>query len=99
MTNRYHNYRRPISEKKFSRVFDQNLDNAGVAFIWVHDGQRMEVKNSIQACISEGYCYARFVVMKDDSMNTYCLRYSLEERVDFLNFIKYDTDVFKQVQF
>lgn len=99
MTNRYHNYRRPISEKKFSRVFDQHLDTAGVAFIWVHNGQKAEVKNSIQACISEGYCYARFAVTKADYMNTYCLRYSLEERVDYINFIKYDLDVFKAAQF
>lgn len=97
--NKTHRQRRVISMRKLSRLFSQNLDKAGVCTIYRcnNDG----FVNSLQALEIDGIIYARFPCKKQEGnrLETYCIRYLVEEPLDFVSFRKYPSSVFKPVEF
>lgn len=95
MTNKY-NISKPISVRKFDRVFEENLHSAGVVIIYKHDSMSMKPKNSVQAVKVGDYVYTKFLSEKE---KTYCLRYNEKDKVYGMIFNPYPTDVLKPVMF
>ena len=90
--NRYLNQRKIVSNRKFERLFSQNLHLAGVAYT---TDKQWNTKNSLQAVCLNGFVYAKFPC-KDQSANrleTFCVRYSLENPLDFIMFQPYPSSV------
>lgn len=86
--NRDHTQRRNISEKKFQRILNANLDSVGTAFIRRGRFYETEVA-SFEACIvDDNFVYARFPCKNTVSnrLNSYCVRFSLKDPVDFIRF-------------
>ena len=60
--NRYHSIRRVISERKFERIFDNNLHSAGVCTIY--RGFNHGWVNSLMAVKINGIIYAKFATRR-----------------------------------
>ena len=87
--NRTHRIKRVISPRKFSRLFAENLDKAGVCTIYRNHDEGFV--NSLQAVEIDGIIYARFPCRnsKGNRLDTYCIRYLVEQPLDFVSFRKY----------
>ena len=92
--NRNHEYKRAISERKFSRLFDANLDKAGFAYVT----KNWETERSLAAVMVDNIIYARFAT-KDrskNSLDTFCIRYKIEDGYaeDFVAFSPFPLKLF-----
>ena len=74
--NRYHKVKRILSERKFSRIFDNNLHAAGTAMIYKSHNQGWV--NSLMAVKVGSIIYAKFPCsnLKNGRIDTYAIRYS-----------------------
>lgn len=97
--NRNHTEKHVISEAKFSRLFSQNLNCAGVCTLY--RGHDEGFINSVQALEINGFVYARFPCRNPEGnrLKTFAIRYSLENPLDFVSFSKYSSNVFAPVEF
>ena len=94
--NRTHQIKRVISPRKFSRLFAQNLDKAGVCIIYrSHDEGFV---NSLQAVELNGIIYARFPCRNPEGnrLETFCIRYLVEQPLDNAHFRKYPNQLIKK---
>ena len=94
--NRTHQIKRVISPRKFSRLFAQNLDKAGVCTVYrSHDEGFV---NSLQAVELDGIIYARFPCRNPDGyrLDTFCIRYLVEQPLDNAHFRKYPNQLIKK---
>lgn len=94
--NRTHQIKRVISPRKFSRLFSQNLDKAGVCTIYrSHDEGFI---NSLQALEMNGIIYARFLCRNPEGnrLETFCIRYLVEQPLDNAHFRKYPNQLIKK---
>ena len=98
--NRYHKVKRILSERKFSRIFDNNLHAAGVCTIYRSHNEGFI--NSLQSCKVNGVIYARFACKKQTGsrLSTYAIRYSEEFPLDSICFREYPSKLIsKAVEF
>lgn len=98
--NRYHKVKRILSERKFSRIFDNNLHAAGTATIYKNHNQGWV--NSLMAVKVDGIIYARFPCsnLKNGRIDTYAVRYSEEFPLDSICFREYPSKLIsKTVEF
>lgn len=84
--------KRQISDHKFGRIFSQNLDKTGVAYItkdWV-------TLRSLSAVKIGNFVYAKFQCAEQEQnrLKTYHVRYDLDNPLDFIAFSKYSVPVF-----
>lgn len=93
--NRIKAQKKQISETKFNRLFAQNLDQAGVAYI----SKNWEIINSIQSVKIGSYIYAKFPCKNQGSnrLKVYCIRYDSENPLDFVMHKNYPASVFSPV--
>lgn len=94
--NRTHQIKRVISPRKFSRLFSQNLSQAGVCTIYrSHDEGFV---NSLQAVELNGIIYARFPCRNPEGnrLETFCIRYLVEQPLDNAHFRKYPNQLIKK---
>lgn len=94
--NRTHRQRRVISPHKFSRLFSQNLSQAGVCTIYRNHDEGFV--NSLQAIEINGIIYARFPCKKQEGnrLDTFCIRYLAEQPLDFVSFRVYPSHLIKK---
>lgn len=85
MKNRNHSIKRVLSGRKFTRLFEQNLDKAGVAYI-IKNGK---VKTSFQAVKINNFIYACFPC-KTKSMDIPTEGCKLELQLIEYYYIRYD---------
>ena len=98
--NRYHKVKRQISERKFSRIFDNNLHAAGTAMIYKNHNQGWV--NSLMAVKVGSIIYAKFPCsnLKNGRIDTYAIRYSEEFPLDSICFREYPSKLIsKAVEF
>lgn len=81
MKNRNHSIKRVLSGRKFTRLFEQNLDKAGVAYI-IKDGK---VQTSFQAVRINNFIYACFPC-KEKTEEYYYIRYDENNPLDYVAF-------------
>ena len=94
--NRTHQIKRVISPRKFSRLFSQNLDKAGVCTIYrSHDEGFV---NSLQAVELNGIIYARLPCRNPEGnrLETFCIRYLVEQPLDSAHFRRYPSQLIKK---
>ena len=94
--NRTHQIKRVISPRKFSRLFAQNLDKAGVCTVYRNHNEGFV--NSLQALELDGIIYARFACRNSEGsrLDTYCIRYSVEQSLDSATFKVYPAHLIKK---
>ena len=84
--NRNHETKRCISGRKFSRLFDANLDKAGFAYVT----KNWETYRSLRAVKIDNCIYAEFAAKSKNAnrLKTYCIRYKVLEDYaeDFIAF-------------
>lgn len=88
-----------VSEHKFNRVFKDNLHNAGCAMIYKsHDAGW---KSSLSAVVANGFVYATFACSKQprSRLQTYTVKYSLDNPIHHLVFLRYPKPVEIKVEF
>ncbi len=97
--NRFKTQRKLVSTNKFSRLFSQNLECAGVASIW--KGHDVGFVNSLQAVLLGNFLYCRFPCNKPEGnrLKTYTVRYDLTNPMDYISFTPYPRNIFAPVQF
>ena len=95
--NRYHKVKRILSERKFSRIFDNNLHTAGVCTIYRSHNEGFI--NSLQSCKVNGVIYARFQCKRQvgGRLSTYAIRYSEDFPLDYVAFRAYPSHLIKNV--
>ena len=95
--NRYHSIKRQISERKFSRIFDNNLHAAGTCTIFRNHNEGFI--NSLQSCKVNGIVYARFQCKRQigGRLTTYAIRYSEDFPLDYVAFRAYPSHLIKNV--
>lgn len=97
--NRFEKQRKIISDRKFDRIFAQNLNAAGTAFIM----KNWEIKNSLQSVKVGSHVYCRFAChdQKANRLKVYNVRYLVEDgkTLDYLSFQPYPSPVFARVEF
>ena len=95
--NRYHSIRRVISERKFERIFDNNLHAAGVCTIYRSHNEGFI--NSLQSCKVNGIVYARFQCKRQigGRLTTYAIRYSEDFPLDSICFREYPSKLISKV--
>lgn len=97
--NRYQHLRKQISPNKFNRIFNSNLDKAGVATVYKsHD---LGFVNSFQAVEVDGIVYAVFPTKKQkgNRLETYAVKYKKDQPLDHVMFMQYPKHVIKNVEF
>ena len=94
---RNYNSKKIISESKFHRIFNANLDKAGVASIY----RNHRFVNSLQAVMIDGFVYALMPCKKQagNRIDCYCVRYTLEDAEDFIMFRPFPSHVLAPVEF
>ena len=94
--SRTHNQRRVISPSKFNRIFESNLESAGVATIYKSHDQGFV--NSLQSVKVGNYVYAIFPCnkQKGNRIETYAVKYNLENPLDFICFREYPAHLIKK---
>ena len=98
--NRYHSIKRQISERKFSRIFDNNLHAAGTCTIY--RGFNHGWVNSLMAVKINGIIYAKFATRRQSGsrLTTYAIRYSEDFPLDYVSFRAYPAKLIsKAVEF
>lgn len=97
--NRNHTDKHVISSRKFSRLFDSNLSEAGVCTIYRSHNEGFV--NSLQSVQLGQFIYARFPCRnpKGNRLETFCIRYNVENPLDFVSFRKYASPVFAPCDF
>jgi hypothetical protein len=86
-----------ISLNKFNRVFSSNLENAGVATI----RKNHKFINSLQAVQLGNHVYSRFPCNEQagNKLESYCVRYDLNNPVEYIQFRTYPQHVIPSVDF
>lgn len=94
--NRTHQMKRVISPRKFSRLFSENLDKAGVCTVYRNHDEGFI--NSLQAVELNGIIYARFPCRNPEGnrLDTFCVRYLVEQPLDFASFRSYPSHLIKK---
>ena len=94
--NRTHRQCRVISARKFHRIFESNLEYAGVATIYKSHDQGFV--NSLQSVRVDNYVYAIFPTnkQKGSRIETYAVKYNLENPLDFICFREYPAHLVKK---
>lgn len=94
--SRTHQQKRVISTRKFSRLFSEHLDKAGVCTIYRNHDEGFV--NSLQAVEIDGIIYARFPCRNNEGnrLDTYCIRYLVEQPLDFVSFRSYPSHLIKK---
>lgn len=89
--------KRIVSLDKFNRVYANNLDSAGVATIY----RNHTFTCSLQAVQSGEFIYARFPCknIAGNMIESYCVRYNLNDPVDYISFRNYPKHVIPEVDF
>lgn len=88
-----------VSEHKFNRVFKDNLHNAGCAMIYKsHDDGW---KSSLSAVVANGFVYGTFACSKQpgNRLQTYTVKYNLDNPIHHLVFLRYPKPVEIKVDF
>lgn len=87
--NANHTWKHVVSDRKFSRMFSQNLDKAGVAQLYRNHNEGYF--NSFQAVLIGDFIYARFACrpIHGNRLKTYCIRYKYPSCVDNIIFTPY----------
>jgi hypothetical protein len=90
--------KRQISDRKFSRIFAQNLDKIGVASKTDRYGSTV---NSAQAVKVGRYIYARFPCKEqtENRLNMYSCRYDEDFPLDMITFVSYPKPVIQKEEF
>lgn len=90
--------KRQISDNKFSRIYVDNLDKAGVAFKTDSNG---ETVNSAQAVKVGSLIYARFPCKKqpENRLKMYSCRYNEGFPLDFITFAPYPKPIINKEEF
>lgn len=94
MKNANHKFKRVISKRKYSRIFESNLDKAGFAYIT----RNWETDRSLSAVKVGDIVYAEFPTKnrKQNRLETYCVRYKVTEDYseDFVAFSPFPIKLF-----
>lgn len=88
-----------VSEHKYARVFKNNLHNTGCAMIYKsHDSGW---KSSLSAVVANGFVYAVFPTTKQagSRLQTYSVKYSLDNPMHHITFIPYPRPIEVKVEF
>ena len=88
-----------VSEHKYNRVFKDNLHNAGCAMIYKsHD---TGWKSSLSAVVANGFVYATFACERQPGsrLQTYTVKYNLDNPIHHLVFLRYPKPVEIKVDF
>lgn len=94
--NRFSKQRKQISPSKFHRIFENNLESAGVATVYKSHDQGFV--NSLQSVKVDNHVYAIFPCnrQKGNRLETYAVKYNLEEPLDFISFQVYPNQLIKK---
>jgi hypothetical protein len=98
--NATHKYKRVISHNKLSRIFNSNLDLAGVATIYRNHNEGFV--NSLKAIKIGDIIYAVFPCkhQSGNRLDTYAIRYHMDYPLDFVSFKEYPSHLIsKAVEF
>lgn len=90
--NKFKTQKRLVSDHKYSRLFSQNLDNAGFAYIT----RDWETQRSLSAIKIDNFIYAQFACKNQESgrLKTYQIRYDITEPMDFIAFSPFPVKIF-----
>ena len=88
-----------VSEHKFNRVLKDNLHNAGIAM--VYKSHQVGWKSSLSAVAANGFVYAAFACSKQPGsrLQTYTVKYNLDNPVHHVTFIPYPKPIEIKVEF
>lgn len=88
-----------VSEHKFNRVFKDNLHNAGCAMIYKNHDSGW--KSSLSAVKANGFIYATFACSRQPGsrLQTYIVKYNLENPIHNVVFIPYPKPIEIKVEF
>jgi hypothetical protein len=88
-----------VSEHKFARVFKDNLHNTGIAM--VYKSHQVGWKSSLSAVAANGFVYATFACSKQPGsrLQTYTVKYNLDNPIHHVTFIPYPKPVEIKVEF
>ena len=88
-----------VSEHKFARIFKDNLHNAGCAM--VYKSHQAGWKSSLSAVAANGFVYATFACSKQSGsrLQTYTVKYNLDDPIHHVTFILYPKPVEIKVEF
>ena len=89
--NKFKTQKRLVSDHKYGRLFSQNLDSAGIAYIT----KNWETQRSLSAVQIGEFVYAKFQCKQQEQsrLKTYCVRYNLNDPLDYIAFAKYASPV------
>jgi hypothetical protein len=87
--NRFIQQRKIISHNKLQRIYNANLDKAGVAFIYKNHNAGWQ--SSLMAVKTASHVYAIFPCNKQagSRLSTYAIKYSLDNPLDNISFKEY----------
>lgn len=92
--NKNHEFKRALSYRKFSRLFDANLESAGFAYVT----KNWETKRSLRALKLGDIIYAEFASgpKGKNRLESYCVRYKVSEgwAEDFVAFSPFPLRLF-----
>ena len=88
-----------VSEHKYARVFKDNLHNTGCAMIY--KSHQAGWKSSLSAVAANGFVYATFACSKQPGsrLQTYTVKYNLDNPIHHLVFLRYPKPVEIKVEF
>ena len=88
-----------VSEHKFNRVLKDNLHNTGIAM--VYKSHQVGWKSSLSAVAANGFVYAAFACSKQPGsrLQTYTVKYNLDNPVHHVTFIPYPKPIEIKVEF
>ncbi|MGL5012959.1 MAG: hypothetical protein ACRC6V_01545 [Bacteroidales bacterium] len=91
--NRFIQQRKVISHNKLQRIYNANLDKAGVAFIY--KSHNVGWQSSLMAVKTDSHVYAVFTCNKQagSRLSTYAVKYSLDNPLDHVTFVNYPKPV------
>jgi isocitrate dehydrogenase len=91
--NRFIQQRKVISHSKLHRIYNANLDKAGVAFIYKDHNKGWE--SSLMAVKTDSHIYAIFPCNKQagSRLTTYAIKYSLDNPLDHVTFNEYPAHI------
>lgn len=87
--NRFIQQRKIISHNKLQRIYNDNLDKAGVAFIYKNHNTGWQA--SLMAVKTDTHVYAVFPCHNQagSRLTTYAIKYSLDNPLDHVTFTNY----------
>lgn len=89
--NKDHKYRRVVSKYKLARIYENNLDKAGVAYRIIGG----ETQTSSVACKIGPIIYAWFAKKENEGLKEdICIRYRVDEKeLDLIAFSHYNSPI------